>query len=535
MTNRNFDEWLSKFRPSISSYDYYIDFEKVIKNVDEIKVELNILNSLIGSKNIEDEFEKVVTRYPETLKCIPLLLAVRSNEIYAQDEDGAFLYNFKTMNYDIEQYKVFMRKTGLFDMIANHLVNNLVDYALGIETGLDSNGRKNRGGHQMEDLVEKYIVAAGFKKNENYFKEMYLKDIESKWNIDLSALSNQGKAAKRFDFVIKTDKMIYAIETNFYGDELGKVDVYVKKYDANHSDMATQKCVYVRYPYMKIKMSDNLSKLPFSAMCIIGDNEINSLLRDVENPQHTDWEFNRLNDDKPLKKKTRNAERLLREEIRKFVTEVMLADSSEKTDVLGAGEFLPSTEDGDMEVEVKTIKKDIVRTTKARKNKAANPKKEKANEDDDAFKHQNGSLTDDGDDGKKQNTGGGGEDDPYDDPNDQGGRGTATGNEPILKKVKLGGIKYKNIVVDEKAGRYDFRFTAPHNEADFELELKMCGDGSDTYTLDIISAEVDGKPCRIEDGKVRMKLSKDVTYVVKYTTNRKSMWSYVWRTFSCIL
>lgn len=167
---------------------------------------------------------------------------------------------------------------------------------------------------------------------------------------------------------------------------------------------------------MKIKMSDNLSKLPFSAMCIIGDNEINSLLRDVENPQHTDWEFNRLNDDKPLKKKTRNAERLLREEIRKLVTEVMLADSSEKTDVLGAGEFLPSTEDGDMEVEVKTIKKDIVRTTKARKNKAVNPKKEKANEDDDAFKHQNGSLTDDGDDGKKQNTGGGGEDNPYDDP-----------------------------------------------------------------------------------------------------------------------
>ena len=74
------------------------------------------------------------------------------------------------MNYSVEQYKIFMRKTGLFDMIANHLVNNLVDYALGIETGLDSNGRKNRGGHQMEDLVEKYIVAAGFKKDVNYFK-----------------------------------------------------------------------------------------------------------------------------------------------------------------------------------------------------------------------------------------------------------------------------------------------------------------------------------------------------------------------------
>lgn len=230
MTDRNFDEWLSKFRPSISSYDYYIDYEKVIKNVDEIKVELNILNSLIGSKNIENEFEKIVTKYPETLKCIPLLLAVRGNEIYAQDEEGAFLYNFKTMNYDVEQYKVFMCKTGLFDMIANHIVNNLVDYALGIETGLDSNGRKNRGGHQMENLVEKYIVAAGFEKNVNYFKEMYLKDIEAKWNIDLSALSNQGKAAKRFDFVIKTDKMIYAIETNFYASGGSKLNETARSY-----------------------------------------------------------------------------------------------------------------------------------------------------------------------------------------------------------------------------------------------------------------------------------------------------------------
>lgn len=230
MTKRNFDEWLSKFRPSISSYDYYIDFEKVVRNVDEIKVELNILNSLIGSKNIEEDFEKIVTKYPETLQCVPLLLAVRGNEIYAQDEDGAFLYNFKQMNYSVEQYKVFMRKTGLFDMIANHLVNNLVDYALGIETGLDSNGRKNRGGHQMEDLVEKYIVAAGFVKDVSYFKEMYLKDIEKKWDIDLSALSNQGKAAKRFDFVIRTDKMIYGIETNFYGGGGSKLNETARSY-----------------------------------------------------------------------------------------------------------------------------------------------------------------------------------------------------------------------------------------------------------------------------------------------------------------
>mgnify|MGYP000894041989 FL=1 len=214
---RNFDEWLSKFRLSISGYDYYVNFDKVVENVEKLKIELNILNSLIGSKDIENEFEKVITKYPETLKCVPLLLAVRGNEIYAQDEDGAFTYKFSEMNYSLEQYKVFMRKTGLFDLIANHLVNNLVDYALGVETGLDSNGRKNRGGHQMENLVESYIRKAGFIKDETYFKEMYLADIESKWDIDLSALSNQGKARKRFDFVVKTGAMIYAIETNFYG------------------------------------------------------------------------------------------------------------------------------------------------------------------------------------------------------------------------------------------------------------------------------------------------------------------------------
>ena len=227
---RNFDEWLSKFRPSISGYDYYIDFKKVVKNVEEIKVELNILNSLNNPKNIEDDYENLITKYPQTLKCVPILLAVRKYEIYAWDEDGAFLYDFNKMNYSIEQYKIFMRKTGLFDILENHLVNNLVDYVLGIETGLDSNGRKNRGGHQMENLVEKYIIAAGFKKNISYFKEMYLKDIEKKWNIDLSALSNQGKAAKRFDFVVKTDKMIYAIETNFYGSNGSKLNETARSY-----------------------------------------------------------------------------------------------------------------------------------------------------------------------------------------------------------------------------------------------------------------------------------------------------------------
>ena len=90
MANRDFMTWLSGFRDSIADYDYYIDFEKVHRNVEGIKVELNILNSLIGSKNIEVEFETLLEKYPEILKCIPLLLAVRANEIYAIDGDGEF-------------------------------------------------------------------------------------------------------------------------------------------------------------------------------------------------------------------------------------------------------------------------------------------------------------------------------------------------------------------------------------------------------------------------------------------------------------
>lgn len=236
---RDFNSWLSGFRDSISDYAYYVNFDKVYRNVDAIKVELNILNSLIGSNNIENDFEELVTKYPETLKCIPVLLAVRANEIYAIDGDGEFTYNFKTPNLTIEQYKVFMRKTGLFDLIANHVVNNLVDYATGVETGLDSNGRKNRGGHLMENLVESYIQKAGFIKDSTYFKEMYIHEITEKWDIDLSAISNQGKMEKRFDFVIKTDNMIYGIETNFYASSGSKLNETARSYKQISQEVET--------------------------------------------------------------------------------------------------------------------------------------------------------------------------------------------------------------------------------------------------------------------------------------------------------
>ena len=237
MAKRDFDEWLSKFRPSISTYGYYVDFEKVYRNVDEVKVELNILNSLVGSKDIKSDFVKLLKRYPEILKAIPILLAKREMEIYCQDEKGGFLYRFDYGKYPpnshryYEMYSRFMEKTGLFELLENHIINDLVDYVIGVETGLDSNGRKNRGGHLMEDLVEKYIVAAGFEKDVSYFKEMYIKDIEAKWGLDLSSLSSDGKSTKRFDFVVKTEKMVYGIETNFYTGGGSKLNETARSYE----------------------------------------------------------------------------------------------------------------------------------------------------------------------------------------------------------------------------------------------------------------------------------------------------------------
>lgn len=229
---RDFEKWLSAFRPSIADYKYYVDFEKVFANVDAVKVPLNILNSLIGSKNIEDDFRALLKRYPETLKCIPILIAKREMEIYALEEDGTLLkYNFQKQNYSIEQFVVFMKETGLFNLLQHHIINNLVDYVTGVEVGLDSNGRKNRGGDLMENLVEKHIKAAGYVKGQTYFKEMTIKQVQKKWGLDLSGISNNGKTVKRFDFVIEGQNEIICIETNFYTSQGSKLNETARSYE----------------------------------------------------------------------------------------------------------------------------------------------------------------------------------------------------------------------------------------------------------------------------------------------------------------
>lgn len=237
---RNFNEWLSTFEDSIASWRYYTDFDKVYRNVNKIKNELNLLNGLIGSKNIEQEFKELIEEYPNVLKAIPILIAKREKVVIIKDAIQDYYYNFTKMNYSIEEYSMFMRKTGIYDLLENHLVSNLYDYVTGVEVGMDTNARKNRTGDAMEDLVESYIVKAGFVKEHNYYKEVTSKQLKEKWSIDLKEIlkhidvETKNKkvkmAEKRFDFVIEKNNTLYLIETNFYGSQGSKLNETARSY-----------------------------------------------------------------------------------------------------------------------------------------------------------------------------------------------------------------------------------------------------------------------------------------------------------------
>lgn len=228
---QQFEMWFNNLRESISTFEYYVDFEKVERNVESIKLELHLMNSLLGVEDIEHKFEMLVKKYPEVIQVIPILLAVRNTKIYCQDELKEKWYSFKKDSPDtLEELCYFMKKTGLFDLLSNGDITNLVDYVTGIEVGLDSNTRKNRGGHLMEDKVEFFIQQAGFVKDVTYFKEMRTTTMTEKFGLNLDEITHSGKAVKKFDFVLKTNNVIYGVETNFYATQGSKLNETARSY-----------------------------------------------------------------------------------------------------------------------------------------------------------------------------------------------------------------------------------------------------------------------------------------------------------------
>lgn len=223
MARKSFDDWFLTFGTPIDDYEYYTDFSKACKNIDKLKLEIYMLNSLEGSKNIEDEFDNLVREFPKCLKVIPILLTFHKNAI---DKPDAFNYDFFENNLSIEQYKNFMRKIGFFDMLQKRKIGVLYDYLTSIKIFLSPNNEKILDDHKIKSMTKHFLREA----NVSYYGDMRFGDIEEKWNVDLSAISGGRTSTKRFDFVVKTAENIFAIETNFYTDGGSKLNETARSY-----------------------------------------------------------------------------------------------------------------------------------------------------------------------------------------------------------------------------------------------------------------------------------------------------------------
>lgn len=207
----------------ITQWDYFVNWEKVYGNVKPFEKELNLLNVLIGKEDIHQELTGLILEYPKVVNAIPLLLAIRFNSIKEQEfnilsdptnyqYDNFDLSNAAPNKQQAESIATFFINSGLGLLVKDKKIKNLVDYATGVEVGLDSNGRKNRGGHQMERLVELYIQQACNGLGLQYLKEANAKAIQDKWDITIKV----DKSSRRLDFVINSNGKLFFFEVNFY-------------------------------------------------------------------------------------------------------------------------------------------------------------------------------------------------------------------------------------------------------------------------------------------------------------------------------
>lgn len=216
-----FQSLTSTFTPTIFTWSYYTDFEKIKKNTFKIKVSLNILNSLLWEQNIEEKFLEVIRYYPETRDILPILLAVRDKFSIVLDsqtkeiENITYLFDkncYLTQELE-EKLLTFFRESWLKQVFENKYISNLNDYVFWIETGLDTNARKNRSWTLMENLILDFVADFCNKNNFKYKDQATAKWILENWDIKIES----DKSDRRFDYAIFTWKKVYLFETNFYG------------------------------------------------------------------------------------------------------------------------------------------------------------------------------------------------------------------------------------------------------------------------------------------------------------------------------
>ena len=213
-----FNYLLGTLKETIRTCDFFVAWEKVLGNVSNIEIPLNILNSLIGKDNIERRFKWLIREYPEVVPIIPILIALRDKTINIYDSAGDKNFSFEKKKVysedEINKITYFAKECGLLTIMSDKTIKNLVDYSIGVEVGIDTNARKNRSGQAMENLIEAYIKSICYKNSYTYLKQATASIIKTKFKIAIPT----DHAKRHFDFAIKTKHRIYLIEVNYYSN-----------------------------------------------------------------------------------------------------------------------------------------------------------------------------------------------------------------------------------------------------------------------------------------------------------------------------
>lgn len=282
-----------------------------------------------------------------------------------------------------------------------------------------------------------------------------------------------------------------------------KITVYVRTYTQKNESDASKRCEFIRYPYMRIKKLGIHTMLPYSAMCIIENNDLCEKLRNIEDPAHTEWQFDRLTKFDSNKKVIVRLHSEMMEKVRGFIQECLNQDKGEKTDLEGAGEYLPSDESDESGNESTT--NEAVSTTPVRRVKVNTPKTSKSSENGEGPEFSKGDPegNEAGVDFPKPGEGTPPRPNPAPKvPVDDEHRGRKEGDTPAIVRVPLGGMRYKAIY-DGKNKCIDIVFESKYTEDNCELILREVGLKDDRYEVKIKSAKIDGVDCEVENGIIK--------------------------------
>lgn len=242
---KDFDHLVSTFRSSIKTWDYFVNWNKVFANSANFEIALNKLNYLLGKDDLRGEFYRLYESNPDIAKALPVLLAIRENnlEIYNKTSKELESYNFSGEGGDVNKYFEFLDKSGLIKLFQRDGIKNLVDYVIGVEVGLDSNGRKNRGGTLMEEIVGLFLEDFCKQNNLKYIPQASPSKIKLKWNFDIVV----DKSERSFDFAIYNPQSnkIKLFETNFYNSGGSKLKAVCGEFRSLYDELKRQNIEFI--------------------------------------------------------------------------------------------------------------------------------------------------------------------------------------------------------------------------------------------------------------------------------------------------